>query len=78
MRHSLTKLVHDNNENPISEKEISVEQIGKECQIRLFDENKALQINLTKEELSEFIGLMLHVQSQIKRNIAEERYNRGF
>lgn len=68
MRHSLTKLLHDNDGNSISEKEISVEQIGRDCQIRIFEETKASEIILTKKELSEFIGLMLHVQSQIKRS----------
>jgi len=78
MRHSLTKLVNDEVGNIISEKEISVEQKGKNCQIRIFDERKALEVNLTKEELSEFIGLMLHVQSQIKRGINKDRSYRGY
>ena len=76
MRHSLTKLINGKNGESVSEKEISIEQVDKNCQIRLFDESRALEINLTGKELSEFIGLMLHVQSQIKRTIAEERYRR--
>tara|TARA_R110002049_G_scaffold309180_1_gene518105 strand:- start:6015 stop:6230 length:216 start_codon:yes stop_codon:yes gene_type:complete len=49
-------------------KEISVERLqDNTCELRLSAGTRSETINLEPQELSDFIGLMLHVQSSMKR-----------
>ena len=67
MRHTLSKQFYNSSLEEYENKEISAEKYGKECEIRVTSEKGTQQIILDKKELSDFIGLMLHVQSKIKR-----------
>ena len=69
MRHTLSKTIYNEQKGTEENKEISVErQQGTNCEIRITSESSTIPIILKKQELSDFIGLMLHVQGQIKRN----------
>lgn len=72
MRHLLSKEQFDEIANEEVLKEISVERLeDNTCEFRISAGTKTQTINLEKEELSDFIGLMLHVQSQMKRRYAK-------
>lgn len=69
MRHTLSKTVRNLDIGKDENIEISVERKrGINCEIRITSESKTIPMTLKLQELSDFIGLMLHVQSQIKRN----------
>ena len=67
MRHTLSKQTYNHGSGQYEDKEISVEKHGKQCEIRVTTPRGTQPIILDQKELSDFIGLMLHVQSKIKR-----------
>tara|TARA_R110000737_G_scaffold309596_1_gene317937 strand:+ start:203 stop:427 length:225 start_codon:yes stop_codon:yes gene_type:complete len=73
MEHSITKLELKGDtflSKKISiQKSLVIKDIG--CTISQEENGNRLEISLTKKELSEFIGLMLHVQSSIKRDLIQ-------
>lgn len=73
MKHSITKTEKEN--DIFSVKRISIEKMYENedigCSISVQKNETEQVINLTKKELSEFIGLMLHVQSSIKREMQQ-------
>tara|TARA_R110000787_G_scaffold126553_1_gene237866 strand:- start:1633 stop:1857 length:225 start_codon:yes stop_codon:yes gene_type:complete len=74
MEHSITKTELEG--TIFSVKRISIEkntennQVG--CRVSVQQNDNIQSIVLTKKELSEFIGLMLHVQSSIKRDLIQK------
>ena len=73
MEHSITKLELKGDtffSKKISiKKSLVIKEIG--CTISQEENGERLEISLTRKELSEFIGLMLHVQSSIKRDLIQ-------
>tara|TARA_R110000803_G_scaffold149081_6_gene214523 strand:- start:2060 stop:2284 length:225 start_codon:yes stop_codon:yes gene_type:complete len=73
MKHSITKLELKGDtflSKKISiEKSLVIKDLG--CTISQEENGNMVEISLTKKELSEFIGLMLHVQSSIKREMKQ-------